>query len=146
MAIETPEEAGIDEQFEPVPSSARVARSLVHNALEDWGRGHVAEAAALCASELVTNAIIHARTPIELHLRVEGTRVRLEVTDFEPIDRDLYAALASPLMPRAATPAGRGLAVVDRLAARWGIEPEASGRRGKIVWCEFREDDTLRTP
>ncbi|CAL9476436.1 hypothetical protein SUDANB1_02933 [Streptomyces sp. enrichment culture] len=101
----------------------------------------------LCASELVTNVIRHVGDGAPVTVRVwreEGGRVRLGVTDPDP------RALPVPVgAVGAEEESGRGLALLDALAVRWGVEREA-GR--KTVWCElFTEADAAagtdtRTP
>ncbi|MFF8713508.1 ATP-binding protein [Streptomyces sp. NPDC015184] len=86
----------------------------------------------LCVSELLTNAIVHLGEGTPVTLRVSGTctgRVRVELSDPEPG--------AWPVIRSAAggDESGRGLALVDALALRWGVE---QGPRGKTVWCELR--------
>ncbi|MFE6405806.1 ATP-binding protein [Streptomyces sp. NPDC057837] len=94
----------------------------------------------LCASELVTNVIRHVGEGVPVTVRVweeEGGRVRLGVTDPDP--------RALPVLVGADTPAaqaesGRGLALLDALALRWGVEQE-TGR--KTVWCELFTDTEI---
>ncbi|GAA2239993.1 ATP-binding protein [Streptomyces indiaensis] len=86
----------------------------------------------LCASELVTNVIRHVGETVPVTVRVwreEGGRIRLGVSDPDP--RALPVLFAG-----AGTEAesGRGLALLDALAVRWGVEREG-GR--KTVWCEL---------
>ena len=50
----------------PVPTAARAARMFVREVCGRWGIGELAEPATLLASELVTNAVVHARTALEL--------------------------------------------------------------------------------
>jgi anti-sigma regulatory factor (Ser/Thr protein kinase) len=85
----------------------------------------------LLVSELVANAVEHGGTQdhineVELQVIVADDHVQIEVTDHSvvvpvprggPVDR----------------PSGRGLALVDRLASRWGVARVASG---KTVWME----------
>ncbi|MFJ4560161.1 ATP-binding protein [Streptomyces massasporeus] len=88
----------------------------------------------LCASELVTNVIRHVGEGAPVTVRVwelEGGRVRLGVTDPEP------RALPVLVAAGAEAESGRGLALLDALALRWGVEQEA-GR--KTVWCELFTD------
>ena len=79
----------------------------------------------LLASELVTNAVRHAATPFEITVDVEDGGVRVAV-----IDGDVEHA------PRMRHPGpedtnGRGLLLVDELAAVWGSNRVP---RGKSVW------------
>ena len=83
----------------------------------------------LLASEVATNAVLHAETPFTVTVIV-GEVVRVEVTDANP---------APPVQrrhePLAVT--GRGLEIVDRAADRWGCRIDGVG---KTVWFELRAD------
>nr|WSY54092.1 ATP-binding protein [Streptomyces sp. NBC_00886] len=86
----------------------------------------------LCVTELVGNVIRHLGegTPVRVRVaRVDG-RTRVEVTDPDP--------RALPVLVRATgdDESGRGLALLDAMALRWGVEQEAAG---KTVWCELGE-------
>ncbi|MFE5755688.1 ATP-binding protein [Streptomyces massasporeus] len=86
----------------------------------------------LCASELVTNVIRHVGEGVPVTVRVwreEGGRVRLGVTDPDPRALPVLVTAVG-----AESESGRGLALLDALAVRWGVEREA-GR--KTVWCEL---------
>ena len=90
------------------------------------------ERAALLVSELVTNAIVHARSQFRVRVSVRPVP-RVEVEDDSP---------ALPEPPPAETtvsvddiePGGLGMAIVDRLASRWGTERTTNG---KVVWFEL---------
>ncbi|MFJ7773082.1 ATP-binding protein [Streptomyces sp. NPDC097107] len=86
----------------------------------------------LCASELLTNVIDHLGegTPVTVRVTRTGSgRTRVEVTDPDP------RALPVLVRPVTATAeSGRGLALLDSLAVRWGAEQRAEG---KTVWCEL---------
>ncbi|MFJ7339189.1 ATP-binding protein [Streptomyces sp. NPDC101110] len=88
----------------------------------------------LCASELVTNVIRHVGEGVPVTVRVwrDGQRVRLGTTDPDPRALPVLVAAAG-----ADAESGRGLALLDALAVRWGVEQEA-GR--KTVWCELFSD------
>ncbi|MDQ1046439.1 ATP-binding protein [Streptomyces sp. V4I2] len=97
-------------------------------------RRHLAAPCAdvqLCVTELVANVIRHVGdgAPIRVRvLRADAGRIRVEVTDPDPC--------ALPVLRHATDDdeAGRGLALLDAVAFRWGVEPWAAG---KTVWCEL---------
>ena len=110
------------------PQQVAEARRLVAGYLRDRGEED-GEVAVLLVSELVTNAILHGRAPLELRAHAAGAGVRVEVHDHEPSrppvlrhDEDLTE------------PGGRGLQLVDTLADRWGW---AENDNGKVVWFEL---------
>ena len=90
----------------------------------------VLELAVLLTSELVTNAVVHGLGPVELLLDDDGARLRIEISDGEPV------LPSGPGTPKATDEHGRGLLIVDRFAARWGSEPRRLPP-GKIVWFEL---------
>ncbi|MGW0763283.1 ATP-binding protein [Streptomyces sp. NPDC002814] len=86
----------------------------------------------LCVSELITNVIDHLGegTPVTIRvLAINHGNSRVEVMDPGP--------RALPVLRHAITTdeGGRGLAVLDALAQRWGVETRADG---KTVWCELK--------
>ena len=86
------------------------------------------EQAVLVADELVTNAVRYADgEQVRLDVEMLGGRLRLAVHDANP--RLLH--LAMPLDPQAE--GGRGLLLVERLTATWGVQHPPQG--GKVVWC-----------
>src|SRR5262245_35744080 len=94
-------------------------------------RSDLSQAAAeLVASELVTNALLHGGGCAEFTVVPLADGVRLEVTDNNQL---------APLVALASTDTmtGRGLHMVGRMAARWGIEPTDDG---KTVWAEIVDD------
>ncbi|MEV0635388.1 ATP-binding protein [Streptomyces sp. NPDC050619] len=88
----------------------------------------------LCASELLTNAIEHLGEGTPVTVRVTGTdhgHVRVEVSDPDP------RALPVLRHATATDEGGRGLAILDALAQRWGVDTRADG---KTVWCELKAE------
>jgi anti-sigma regulatory factor (Ser/Thr protein kinase) len=111
-------------------SSVQRARAFVKTTLNTWEMPDHAEVAVLLTSELVTNAVVHARSRIELRIRYQPNGVlRIEVVDES--FREPFRLSA----PTEAT-AGRGLAILDNLAARWGVQTLDTG---KAVWFELVE-------
>ncbi len=109
------------------PASAAVARRFVRDVLDAWGAGEFEDAAVLLTSELVTNAVLHARSPAELHVRLAGGRLRVGVSDRMPVIpvRKRYGKEAAT---------GRGLLLVETMANDWGTDPNEDG---KEVWFEL---------
>ncbi len=105
-----------------------LARAQLRKALAAWGLGELEFAAVAVLSELVANAVVHARVPPGREIRtrfvvVEGG-VRIEVHDGSEL----------PPVPRVPDASGGyGLALVAELAERWGVE--ARGGAGKCVWA-----------
>lgn len=116
------------------PSCVAGARGLVRAALGAWGLGELADDGALVVSELVGNAVRHARCR-EIGVTVTRTgrdTVRIAVVD---------GCHAQPVRRPAGDEAvcGRGLLVVEALTVRWGTDRLAYGKR---VWAELRGTDT----
>lgn len=113
------------------PRSVPLARRELRRTLVGWGLCGVEDAASLVLSELLTNAVRHARVPgreVETRfLRIPGG-LRVEVHD---------ASEKRPLMtqPESDADGGRGLPLVDTLSDRWGVS-DRSGP-GKLVWAEL---------
>jgi PAS domain S-box-containing protein len=116
----------------PDPSSAGVARQLLHGALQDADRGRWAEDAELALSEVVTNAVLHAHTSMTLSVTVHADTLLVEVQDRSP-------RLPSPRAYGAQATTGRGMRLVAALTSECGVEPIAG--TGKVVWFRIRDDD-----
>jgi anti-sigma regulatory factor (Ser/Thr protein kinase) len=108
-------------RLSPEPAAARAARALVRSAVPAARR----EDACLAVSEIVTNAVLHAREPIILRVLVNGTVVRVEVQDGSPVTP------AISLLDPAGGVTGRGLVLVAAVTDAWGVEEVPDG---KIVW------------
>ena len=110
------------------PRSAGRARRFLRDVLDDAGRHEWVDAASLAVSELVTNALLHARTPIEVLARVSVSGFRVEVRDFSPRlpSRKAYSDDATT---------GRGLQLVAAVTDAHGVE--TLGPDGKVVWFAF---------
>lgn len=90
--------------------------------------------AQLCVTELIGNVIRHVGEGVPVKVRVSrsGSRIRVEVSDPDP------RALPVLRHVTADDETGRGLALLDAVASRWGVE---QGDAGKTVWCELAWDE-----
>ncbi|MFF4831440.1 ATP-binding protein [Streptomyces sp. NPDC001315] len=119
------------------PRGARLARLLAVQQLDEWGwppSCAVSESVALVVAELAANAVAHGRVRgrgFRLTLTVEASdTLRIEVADSRGDRLPLGRRTASPTAET-----GRGLLLVDALAARWGSDPWPPS--GKVVWAEI---------
>ncbi|HTW21658.1 MAG TPA: ATP-binding protein [Mycobacteriales bacterium] len=118
---------GLSLALAPQPHAAASAREYVRVFCRMPGLGEVCESAVLVVSELVSNALRHADTPMVLLLRIDGPMLRMEVADRSPM-------FVRPHRAELLRENGRGLAIVAALAARWGVDLTDSG---KSVWAEL---------
>ncbi|MER7686887.1 ATP-binding protein [Streptomyces sp. NPDC097610] len=116
--------------FVAEPREVSALRRIMRLHLGLWGLHEISEAAQLCVTELVSNVITHvgAGTPTTLAVSMNGTYLRIEVQD--PDTRAL------PTLIQAGTDSegGRGMALVDATADRWGIQLHPDR---KVTWCEL---------
>lgn len=108
----------------PHASSAAEARRFVERTLGGWRCHDEVDVARLLVSELVSNAVRHAGTPVRLTLSRDRGGIRVEVADGSH-------GAPRPRLAGGDAEAGRGLFLVDQLAGDWGVRQE---RRGKTVW------------
>ena len=114
--------------FECDPAAVALAREFVRQTLERWSLLHFAHDAEIVASELVTNAVLHARTLMRLTLSVmDDGGLRISVFDENP------RLPTKAGVPGEAT-SGRGLFLVEQLASTWGVEQSSEG---KVVWARL---------
>jgi anti-sigma regulatory factor (Ser/Thr protein kinase) len=85
------------------------------------------DTAVLLVSELVTNAVLHARTSVTVSVEDRRGTVRIEVYDGSPAQPHIHAYSTT-------SATGRGLRLLDRLARRWGVGNAPVG--GKVIWFE----------
>jgi DNA-binding NarL/FixJ family response regulator len=108
-------------------SSAGQARRFVDEVLSRWRCDSVLDDVQLLVSELVTNAVVHAGSDVEVAVRLLTDAVRIEVVDQGPMGS------LRVTKPAHDAESGRGLLLVETLASAWGVE-EIEG--GKSVWFE----------
>lgn len=115
--------------LEPVPRAPGAARRFVREHAPALPQDTV-DTLLLLTSELVSNAVLHARTQIEVGLLVARDSVVVTVHDLD---------LASPLQePYADREGGWGTNLVSALAESWSTAPHADG--GKTVWFRLLRD------
>lgn len=118
----------------PEPDAPGVARNLVGDACLAWNLPELLHRARAVMSELVTNAVEHARTTIVVGVSLRGAGIHLTVSDGvgEP------PRILPAFRPRQGQPVderGRGLRLVTATATAWGSLPT---RTGKTVWATLR--------
>ncbi len=116
--------------FAADPASVAASRHFVREALSDWPSDLI-DAAELLTSEVVTNAVVHARSPVEVALLVSGGSLVVEVTD-ESDELPLLEPSKAGLNDH-----GRGLWLVSDMSNQWGVIENDSG---KTVWFRLPKD------
>jgi hypothetical protein len=114
--------------FEASPRSASRTRDFVTRRLVDHRLFYLVDPVRLVASELATNALVHAQTAFGVSLEASEQTVLLTV-------RDGSRALPARRDTQAMDPAGRGLAIVAIVSLDWGTNEDGTG--SKSVWASF---------
>lgn len=126
----SPSDRGVTLELAASGTAPAQARRFVIAQLRQWDLAHCEDAAALLVSELVTNALLHARTDMVVGLNRINGRVVLEVTDGSS-----QAPTARRFSLHAGT--GRGLHLIESMSQDWGVRTLPSG---KTVWAELSVD------
>ena len=109
----------------PSPESIRDARRFAADAVLRLGATEDdAEVARLLVSELATNVVLHARTPMDIRVARLNGAVEVEVADQAP-DRGVRQG------PKRTAVGGRGIVLVDSFADEWGVDVRGDT---KAVW------------
>jgi GAF domain-containing protein/anti-sigma regulatory factor (Ser/Thr protein kinase) len=122
--------------YQPEPAAAAAARRFVRETLRTWqvagqsaSQDELVDDAVLLTSELVTNAVVHAGTPVQVTCRLAHGAVEVVVLDRHPVqlvpDREQGESAA------AERTGGRGLMLPSELASSWGV---TYARTAKAVW------------
>jgi hypothetical protein len=115
--------------FEATPVSASEARAFVSGHLLDHQLLHLVDPIRLVASELATNALVHAQTAFSVTLAALGETVLLTV-------RDDSSSVPVRRAGQVLDLAGRGLEIVSIISLEWGTI-QAEGVGSKAVWASF---------
>ena len=107
---------------------------VVRTAVEGGITGMANQVVELLSSELLANAVLHGTNGTAIGIQVRRTEVAVRISVSDGGD-------TSPVVlhrePSAAS--GRGMAIVEAMSSRWGVEEQADG--GKTVWFELDLDD-----
>lgn len=118
------------------PVSASMARNFVRDHLVAHGMAHLTDDVTLVVSELVTNAMVHAQTPVKVSLHAFAQTLLLRVEDGSRTGPVLVAARVLDI-------GGRGLAIVALLSRAWGVVDRTPGG-GKSVMGRVRPAMTTK--
>ncbi|HEY2239149.1 MAG TPA: SpoIIE family protein phosphatase [Streptosporangiaceae bacterium] len=120
--------------YQPDPAAAASARRFVRQTLQSWDiasrsteADRLVDDAVLLTSELVTNAVVHAGTDLDVTCRIAAGDLEIAV-------RDRHPSRTLPDIPEAASLSaerGRGLLLPSALASSWGV---TYARTAKAVW------------
>jgi anti-sigma regulatory factor (Ser/Thr protein kinase) len=112
------------------PDSPQLARRFVSERINAWGYSHLTQVVELLTSEVVTNAVVHARAPFVVELEDQGDGVLVAVEDPD-------TALPRRIDASPSSIGGRGLVIISALATDWGVDPVPG--RGKRVWFKVAD-------
>jgi anti-sigma regulatory factor (Ser/Thr protein kinase) len=115
-------------ELEAAITSCSVARRFVVETLVD-ANDELRLDAELLTSEIVTNALLHATGPVVLEVYANRGTYRIAVSDDSPIPPSCKGY-------RADDATGRGVEMMDVLAAAWGWYLSGGG---KVVWFDLPE-------
>ncbi|WP_434741594.1 ATP-binding protein [Micromonospora sp. SH-82] len=116
----------------PVVGAAREARTLVTENCVRWGLPELVEPGCIAITEMVNNAVAHARTGMSLRLASRADALHVAVRD-QSHRQPSFTGLAPPT-----STGGRGMLLIDTVARRWGSTDVPAG---KVVWCVLYAED-----
>ena len=119
-------------QFPADLRSAGEARAMVRRTLAGWCDETLLDDIALCVSELVTNAVVHAGSAPRILVHVRPSVIHVEISD----DSDVL-----PVMHEADLhdTSGRGMAIMGGLSDHWGARRRSGA--GKTVWFDITRSE-----
>ena len=117
--------------LEPVVGSARRCRELITEACGLWEQPGLAGSACIVATEMVNNVVAHAKTPMRVLLALRGDTMSVAVRDDSTVAPHFDGRVDTT------TYGGRGMLLIDSMAARWGHLPLAGG---KVVWAVLQPE------
>jgi GAF domain-containing protein/anti-sigma regulatory factor (Ser/Thr protein kinase) len=123
--VEVAERLQLGDEPDAVPRARRFAVAALSGLCPD----ELVDDAALVISELVTNAFLHGEPPVVVRISARAHLIRIEVAD---------DSRSAPVRGRPDSNAmtGRGMGLIESLSSRWGVAPEANGKK---IWCELED-------
>jgi anti-sigma regulatory factor (Ser/Thr protein kinase) len=128
-AVPDHEHIELSRMFLPVPESVRASRGFVVAALRRLEADDLVHDGSVIVSELATNAVRHARSPFRVSVSELGGLVCIAVKDVG----EGHAAPPTTVSDEHALE-GRGIAIIEALAHRWGSHALEDG---KVVWAQL---------
>jgi GAF domain-containing protein/anti-sigma regulatory factor (Ser/Thr protein kinase) len=105
----------------------KAAHTFVDDRLRSWGLAAISDDLQLIVSEIVTNALIHAGSDVDVRLRAFADHVRLETRDSDS-NPPVPSPLAVSEEENGRAEHGRGLVIVEALAGAWNSSPNGQGK------------------
>lgn len=121
----------VEMELEPDRQNVSRARKFAVEHAASIGHEDTIDVVELLVSELVTNAVLHAGTQVNLRLSYDDGVLRVEV-------RDTSAAQARQRHYGTGATTGRGLELIEALATDWGVDTDADR---KTVWFTVRVEE-----
>ncbi len=116
----------VEEAFPAVPEAAAQARAFFRAAAGQWRLPEgVAADCLLIVSEIVSNVVRHAQTPLTLRVSYDSDAVLIAATDGA-------VRLPEQHPPGDVSEDGRGLLIIDSVASSWGVHTTVVG---KTMWA-----------
>ena len=122
----------------PDANAPAISRQFAQETCATWGVDKVGMLAELIASELVTNAVVHARTHVDVTMRLADGVLSVAVRDGDP--RPMFRPAESGI-EAVTSEHGRGLLLLDAMADAWGCHPTGDG---KVVWASIGVSKSAR--
>jgi len=116
----------LTDEILPITGAGRQARNVVTQACIGWDLPDLVGPGSLIANELIANVVVHAGTMATLRLSLLPRHLAIAVRD---------GSAEAPVMRRDGDEPGRGLMLVEAMAASWGWLPLEGG---KVVWATLR--------
>jgi anti-sigma regulatory factor (Ser/Thr protein kinase) len=124
--------------LQPGPGAPRLAREALRAWLAGDDLRQLDAEILIVASELVTNAVLHARTTLELSYEADDSNIEVGVRDLDVRPWRPTLSPPAPVATRTSWPSlslgGRGLAIVAAMADEWGV---TETQDGKQVWARW---------